>query len=117
MRRASTAPFRCSLERRMLRRLSSDEVIDAEWTRFSFPTRWRYDVLRGLGYIRSAGKSPEARVEEAVDLVMSKRQGDGRWLLDRTYPGDVHFHMEEEGRPSRWNTLRALRVLRWAEGA
>jgi hypothetical protein len=89
-------------------------VIDSDWTLFSYPTRWHYDVLRGLDYLRTAGVEPDARVQEAVELVETKRERDGRWLLENTHPGDVHFHMEEEGLPSRWNTLRSMRVLEWA---
>ena len=102
------------LERRMQRRLSTGEVIDPAFTRFSYPTYWHYDVLRGLDYLRRAGVVPDERVAEAIDLVESKRDADGRWPLEHPHPGKVHFEMDEgEGRPSRWNTLRALRVLRW----
>lgn len=97
-----------------MRRLSTGEIIDEEWTRFAFPTRWHYDVLRALDHLRDAGVRPDERAKEGIDLVASKRGDDGRWLLDKTHRGDVHFHMEAEGEPSRWNTLRALRVLRWA---
>lgn len=102
------------LERRLFRRLSTGDVIDPEWARFSFPPRWHYDVLRALDYLRDTGIEPDERSGEAIDLVEEKRGADGTWLLDTTRQGDVHFHMEEEGQPSRWNTLRALRVLRWA---
>ena len=106
------------LERRMLRRLSTGEVIDPAWTQFSYPTYWHYDVLRGLDYLRAAGALPDKRVAEAIDLVHSKRDADGRWLLENPHPGRLHFAMDEgEGRPSRWNTLRATRVLRWYEQA
>jgi hypothetical protein len=106
------------LERRLLRRLSTGEVIDRTWTRISFPTGWHYDVLRGLDYLRSAGVRPDERVAEAIDLVTSKRDADGRWPLENPHEGKLHFEMDEgEGRPSRWNTLRALRVLRWYEEA
>jgi len=102
------------LERRMLRRLSTDEVIDPEWTHFSYPTYWHYDVLRGLDYLRTAGVTPDERVAEAVELVESRRDADGRWPLENQHPGRMHFVMDEgEGKPSRWNTLRAMRVLRW----
>ncbi len=102
------------LERRMLRRRSTGEVIDPSWTQFSYPPRYFYDVLRGLDYVRNAGVVPDERVAEAIDLVESKRDADGRWPLEDPHPGDVHFEMDEgEGRPSRWNTLRATRVLRW----
>jgi hypothetical protein len=103
------------LERRLFRRLSTGEVIDPAFTSFSFPTWWHYDVLRGLEYLRRAGATPDERVAEAIELIESKRDGDGRWLLDSQHPGTmaVELEGEGEGRPSRWNTLRALRVLDW----
>jgi hypothetical protein len=104
------------LERRMLRRLSTGEVIDPAWTQFSYPSAWHYDVLRGLDYLRAAAAVPDERVAEAIDLVESKRDSDGRWPLENPHPGRLHFAMDEgEGRPSRWNTLRAMRALRWYE--
>ena len=104
------------LERRMLRRRSTGEVIDPAWTRFSFPTGYFYDVLRGLDYLRAAGSVPDERVAEAIDIVASRRDADGRWPLENPHPGALHFDMDEgEGRPSRWNTLRAMRVLGWYE--
>jgi hypothetical protein len=103
------------LQRRMFRSLSTGDVIDPAWTQFSFPTRWHYDVLWGLDHLRRAGVEPDHRVAEALDLVEKKRAGDGRWLLENPHAGEVHFDMEDSaGRPSRWNTLRALRVLRWS---
>jgi len=112
------------LERRLFRRRSTGQVIErdrkggAAWTRFAFPTWWHYDVLRGLDYLRSAGVPPDERAAEAIELVASKRDGDGRWLLETRYPGVMPVETDEgEGRPSRWNTLRALRVLRWYDRA
>jgi len=111
------------LERRMLRRLSSGELIDPAFTLFSFPTGYHYDALRGLDHLRAAAVTPDARVAEAIDLVRSKRDAEGRWPLENPHEvevvnarlRDLEFDMgEREGRPSRWNTLRALRVLRWA---
>jgi hypothetical protein len=105
------------LERSLFRRLSTGEVAVPEWLQFSFPTRWFYDVLRGLEYFRSVGGRPDPRLAEAVGLVRRKRQADGTWLLENTHPGAVHFPLEDgDGRPSRWNTLRALRALRWVDG-
>jgi hypothetical protein len=111
------------LERRLFRRSSTGEVIErdrkggAAWTQFAFPTWWHYDVLRGLVYLSSAGARPDERVAEAIELVESKRDADGRWPLDTRYAGVMPFVMDEcEGQPSRWNTLRALRVLRWYQG-
>jgi hypothetical protein len=105
------------LARRLLRRESNGELISEQWLQFSYPTRWFYDVLRGLDYFRAVGGAPDGRLAEAVDAVRSKQRPDGRWLLENTHPGKVHFQLEEgDGHPSRWNTLRAQRVLRWYEG-
>ncbi len=101
------------LNRRLSRRLSTGEVVDPDYLRFSFPTWWHYDVLRALDYFRATGGPADPQLDEAIELVRSKQQSDGRWLLGGTHPGAVHFLLEVDGRPSRWNTLRALRVLRW----
>ncbi|MBG6237092.1 hypothetical protein IWX78_000035 [Mycetocola sp. CAN_C7] len=101
------------LERRMLRRLSTGEIPDLDWARFSFPPRWFYDALRGLDYLRAAEVVPDPRLDEVIGLVENKRGADGRWLLENAHPGAVHFELETEGEPSRWTTLRALRVLDW----
>jgi hypothetical protein len=102
------------LERQLVRRRSTGEVVDSAWLQFSFPTRWQYDVLRALEYFRAVGGVPDARMDEAIDLLRSKQQTDGSWLLENTHPGEVHFALEDgDGRPSRWNTVRALRVLSW----
>jgi hypothetical protein len=102
------------LERGLFRRKSTGEVVDQAFLEFAFPYYWRYDVLRALDYFRRTGSDPDPRMAEAVEVVRSKRQPDGRWLLDRIHPGRVHFDLEDVvGAPSRWNTLRALRVLRW----
>jgi hypothetical protein len=104
------------LERGLFRRLSTGEVVDPAWLRFSFPPRWHYDVLRGLDHFRAAGGDPDPRLAEAVELVRSRQRPDGTWLLENTHPGAVHVDLEDgDGRPSRWNTLRALRVLRWSQ--
>jgi hypothetical protein len=106
------------LDRRMLRRLSTGEVIDPTYTQFAFPPGWHYDILRGLDYLRAAGVKPDDRVAEAIAIVEKKRDASGRWLLETPHEGDVHFAMDEGvGKPSRWNTLNALRVLRWASRA
>lgn len=102
------------LERRLFRRKSTGEVIDPDWLRFSFPTWWHYDVLRGLEYLRSTGEEPDERVAKAIEIVEGHRDADGRWPLQNVIQGETHFEMEDgEGSPSRWNTLRAMRVLDW----
>jgi hypothetical protein len=108
------------LERRLFRRRSTGKVIErdrkggAAWMRFAFPTWWHYDVLRGLEYLCNAGVAYDERMAEAIELVASKCDGDGLWPLETRYPGVMPVEMDEgEGQPSRWNTLRALRVLNW----
>jgi hypothetical protein len=102
------------LERGLFRRKSTGDVVDPAYIDFAFPYYWHYDVLRALDYFRRSGAEPDPRMTEAVEVVRSKRQPDGRWLLDRIHPGRVHFDIEGPvGAPSRWNTLRALRVLDW----
>lgn len=108
------------LERHLFRRRSTGEAIERDrkgggaWTRFAFPTWWHYDVLRGLEYLRRAGVAPDGRVAEAIRLVAEKRGDDGLWPLEVRYPGVMPVELDEvEGRPSRWITLRALRVLDW----
>ena len=102
------------LDRGMFRSASTGEVVSQGWTRFSFPPRWHYDVLRGLDYLRSAQARFDHRLDEAIAMVESKRSKDGQWPLQNHHKGKEHFAMEPgPGKPSRWNTLRALRVLEW----
>jgi hypothetical protein len=108
------------LERRLFRRKSTGEVIERDrkgggkWSQFAFPTWWHYDVLRGLDYLCRADVTPDERAADAIGLVASKRDSDGRWRLDVQYPGQMLVEIDGgEGQPSRWITLRALRVLDW----
>jgi len=108
------------LDRKRFRSLSTGEVIkrdrksDRDWRKFSFPTRWHYDVLWGPDYLRKAAAGPDERVAQAIDLVATKQHQNGRWPLDIPHAGKVHFDMEgRRGTASRWNTVRSLRVLRW----
>ncbi|HTS77375.1 MAG TPA: hypothetical protein VMG40_14275 [Bryobacteraceae bacterium] len=102
------------LERRMFRSLRTGKIIEKRWLRFSFPTFWHYDVLRGLDYLRSAGIKPDARVRAAIEIVIERRHQNGRWPLNFLHPERIPLEMETHvGGASRWNTLRALRVLRW----
>jgi len=106
------------LDRRLFRRASTGRVIDPRFTMFSFPPRWYYDVLRALDYFRLSSAKPDERIAEAISLVVDRRGPDDRWPLENTHQGPTLFEMEgPDGFPSRWNTLRALRVLRWADAA
>ena len=90
-------------------------VVDEKMTRMPFPPRWRHDVLRTLDYFRAAGAPRDPRLSDAIDVVLAKRGADGRWPQQQPQSGRTWFTMEPVGKPSRWNTLRALRVLRWWE--
>lgn len=102
---------------RLFRSHRTGAVIKPEFTRFAFPPRWHYDVLRALDHFQSVGAPRDPRLREAMELVDSARRDDGRWTLPRGYPGKTYFQLERVGAPSRWNTLRALRVRRWWDGA
>jgi hypothetical protein len=108
------------LKRGLFRRLSTGEPPDERFLSFTHPNRWRYDVLRGLDYFRSAamltGGDPDPRLGEAIGHMRSRRLTDGSWPLDWRPTGRVWFEVDDEpGKPSRWVTLRAMRVLRWWE--
>jgi hypothetical protein len=104
------------LERLLHRRLSTGEVANPEFLQFAFPPRYHYDVLRALDYFRAGASVPDPRMREAIDIVQRKRSPDGRWRLDATHDESLAVTLDEAvGQPSRWNTLRALRVLRWCE--
>ncbi len=104
------------LRRALFRRFSTGEVANTAFLNFAFPPRYHYDVLRALDYLRDAGVQPEARIGDALHIVESKRQADGQWLLDDAHDESLAFPFGESvGEPSQWNTLRALRVLRWCK--
>ncbi|MEL6986086.1 MAG: squalene cyclase [Actinomycetota bacterium] len=109
------------LTRRLFRRASTGEPADEQFLTLTYPTRWHYDVLRSLDYFRSAGRldraAPDARLEDGIELIRSKRDQDGRWAMDWKPRGATPFDLDDgPGQPSRWITLRAMRVLRWWDG-
>jgi hypothetical protein len=101
------------LAHRLYRSHRTGEIVHPDLTRFSFPPRWHYDVLRGLDYFQACRAERDERLQDAIELVEARRKPDGRWLLQNEYKGRQHFRLEQVGQPSRWNTLRALRILRW----
>jgi hypothetical protein len=106
------------LERRLFRSLRTGKIIEKSWLRFSFPTFWHYDVLRAVDYLRDAGVKPDGRMREAIDVVLTRRHQNGRWPLNLLHPEYLPVKMETQvASASRWNTLRALRVLRWYTAA
>jgi hypothetical protein len=114
-REAQTRGREFLLAHRLFRSHRTGGIVKREMTCFSFPPRWHYDVLRGLDYFRECDAQRDERLEEAIALVQVRRKDDGRWVLQNRYPGRTFFELENLGEPSRWNTLRALRVLRWWE--
>lgn len=101
----------------MFRSHTSGEVVRKGYLELSFPGRWHYDTLRALDYLAGAGAKRDHRAGEAIEILRSKRRADGLWPLQAPHAGAVYFEMEEVRKPSRWNTLRALRVLRWWDDA
>jgi len=100
---------------RLFRSDRTGEIIKPIFLRFSFPPRWHYDILRALDYLRAVNAQGDERLVEAIEIVRSRQREDGRWPLENSYRGKTYFTLERVGTPSRWNTLRALRVLRWWE--
>jgi len=105
------------LMHRLFRSDRTGEVIKPAFIRFAFPPRWHYDILRALDYFQAADAPRDERLAEAIDIVRNARGDDGRWSLQHAWKGKTYFQMERLAEPSRWNTLRALRVLKWWDGA
>jgi hypothetical protein len=103
------------LVHRLFRSHRTGAIIKPIFLKFSFPPRWHYDILRALDYFQSVNAPRDPRLGEAIEIVRSARSSDGRWPLQNIYKGKTYFEMERLGAPSRWNTLRALRVLKWWE--
>ncbi len=99
------------LMHRLFKSDKTGDIIDKKWTMLSFPSRWRYDILRALVYFVDSGKPYDPRMDNALNVLISKRRKNGAWPVQAKHPGVVHFDMEKTGDPSRFNTLRALRVL------
>jgi len=104
------------LAHRLFRSHRTGAIIKPVFLRFSFPPRWHYDVLRALDHFQAAGAPRDRRLSEAIEIVRAARGADGLWILQNIHRGKTHFELERPGAPSRWNTLRALRVLKWWEG-
>ncbi len=104
------------LVHRLYRSHRTGAVIKPEFKRFSFPPRWHYDILRALDHFQSINAPRDPRLADAIEVVRTSKNSEGYWLLANNHKGKTHFEMERLGKPSRWNTLRALRVLKWWEG-
>jgi hypothetical protein len=100
------------LQHKLFRSHRTGEIIDKKMLMLSYPSRWKFDILRALDHFQFAGVKYESRMDDAIQVLLKKRRSDGTWPLQAKHPGQVHFNMEVTGKPSRWNTLRALRVLK-----
>jgi len=98
---------------RLFRSHRTGEIANPVFTRFSFPPRWHYDILRALDYFQECRAEHDERLLDAIEIVLKKRKKDGKWVLQNRHSGKTFFEMEKVGEPSRWNTLRAMRVLKW----
>jgi len=103
------------LRHKLFRSHRTGKVVDQKMTRFSFPPQWRYDIMRILDYFQESNAKKDSRMEDAIAILIKKQMFDGRWKLQNRHPGKSYFEMEKAGQPSRWNTLRALRILQWWE--
>jgi hypothetical protein len=103
------------LVHRLFRSHRTGEVIKPAFVKFAFPPRWHYDILRALDYFRAVDAPRDPRLKEAIEIVRASRAEDGRWKLQQSYRGKTYFEIERPGAPSRWNTLRGMRVLKWWE--
>jgi hypothetical protein len=115
VRRAQRRGREFLLQHRLFRSHRTGEIIKPVFTRFAFPPRWHYDILRALDYFQAVDAPRDSRLTDAIDIVRRSQGTDGRWMLQHSYKGKTYFELEEVGAPSRWNTLRALRVLKWWE--
>jgi hypothetical protein len=104
------------LVHRLFRSHRTGEIIKPAFLRFIFPPRWHYDILRALDYFQAVDAPRDERLVDAIDIVREEQGEDGRWSLQYSYRGKMYFQLERLGAPSRWNTLRAMRVLKWWEG-
>ena len=100
------------LKHRLFRSDRTGNIIDKKMIMLSYPPRWRYDILRALDYFQFAGINYDPQMQDALDILTKKRQKDNKWPVQAKHPGQTHFEIEKTGGPSRWNTLRALRVLK-----
>lgn len=103
------------LVHRLFRSHRTGEIIKLDFLRFAFPPRWHYDILRALDYFQTVHADRDERLAEAIEIVRSHQRHDGRWPMEHRFKGKTYFELERLGAPSRWNTLRALRVLKWWE--
>jgi hypothetical protein len=108
---AIDAGARFLLEHELFKSHRTGEMMDDRFLMLSYPSRWKYDILRALEWFARAGRPWDSRLDPALDILARKRRADGTWPLQHKHPGAVHFDMEATGRPSRWNTLRAARVM------
>jgi len=112
LRKAKQSSIEFILMHRLFRSDRTGEIIKKDFLKLTYPCRWRYDILRALDYFQHANIKWDDRMNDAIQVLQKKRNKDGTWNVQAKHPGQLHFEMEKAGKPSRWNTLRALRVLK-----
>jgi hypothetical protein len=112
LRQAKKSSIEFILLHRLFLSDRTGEIINKDFLKLTYPCRWRYDILRTLDYFQYSREPWDKRMEPAIEVLIKKRNKDSTWNVQAKHPGQVHFEMEKAGRPSRWNTLRSLRVLK-----
>ncbi len=112
---AQKAAVEFLLVHRLFQSHRTGKTVDRRMTMLSFPPRWRYDILRFFDYCSDAAVPYDSRMDDAVSIIVNKRRRDGTWPVQCRHPGRTYFELEATGRPSRINTVRALRMLKWLE--
>lgn len=112
LKKAQTTSQEFILMHRLFRSDRTGEIINPNFLKLYYPGRWYYDILRAMDYFQQANVKFDKRMNEAIEIMLKNKTKDGLWKLPSKHPGQIHFEMEMAGKPSRWNTLRALRVLK-----
>jgi len=115
LRQAKKSSIEFILMHQLFRSDKTGEIINKDFLKLTYPGRWRYDILRALDFFQHAKIKWDARMNPAIQVLQKKRNKDATWNAQAKHPGQVHFEMEKAGKPSRWNTLRAMRVLKYYE--
>ncbi len=113
IRRVRAEAHEFLLTHRLYKSHRNGNIFDAKMTTMPFPPRWRYDFLRALDYFQACEASKDDRMSDAIELLQKKQKTDGRWVMNTGMTGRKYFDLEKAGQPSRWNTLRAMRVFKW----
>jgi len=101
------------LRHKLYRSHRTGNIIKSDFLKFPYPPRWYYDIMKSMDYFQTSKSGYDERMQDAIDEIIKKRRKDNTWSLQASHPGKVHFEIEKGGMPSRWNTLRAMRILKY----